>query len=478
MAHVVVVGGGIAGLATARFLAESGGDAIDVTLIEQSPRLGGKIVTDTVDGFVIEGGPDSCLTQKKEGVELYQAAGLGDELLPISSEHKSVFVLLGGRLRRVPAGFRLAVPTEFLPFVTTTLISPLGKLRMGMDLFIPARREDSDESVADFIRRRLGTEALERLAGPMMCGIYVADPERLSMNATFSMFSDMEQKYGSLTKAMLAARRRAPKPTAGSTPSPVFTSLQRGMQSLVVALEEQLTCERRIGSAVQAVGRVGDGLQVEVDGDRLDADAVVLATPAPAAAAMVAELSGELSQHLAAFRGVSSATISFGYRREDLPDAAMRSGLGYIVPRTEPGAIVACTWSSNKFGRRAPEGHALLRAFIGGDGREAALENDDDTVIAQARAELQQSMGITADPVVTRMYRWTKSNPQYDVGHLERVSACEELATAAHPALFLTGSSYRGIGVPDCIKQAKTTVAAVCRQLGIDTPASEAPATG
>jgi oxygen-dependent protoporphyrinogen oxidase len=475
MTHITIIGGGIAGLATAYYLqkkSRESGIEVDYTLVDSASRFGGKITTEQVDDFIIEGGPDSFITQKPWGTQLCRELGLADRLIPTNDERRNIFVLSKGKLIPFPGGYRLTVPTEFVPFALSPLISPLGKLRMGLDLVIPPRREQSDESLAAFIRRRLGAEALDKIAGPVMAGIYVADPERLSLLSTFPMFAEMERKYGSLIKAMQAAKKYHPSPngahqnsggqsSAGSRPQAMFTTLRGGMQELVEALLAQLRGDLRPGCRVVGLRYLSPGFDVMFDssqGQPLKTDAIVLATPAYTAAALVESFAPRLAALLQKVRYVSTATVSLGYRRADLPAQCDLNGFGFMVPKSEDRQILACTWSSTKFDHRAAADDVLLRLFVGGDQREHLVEDlADEELLALARAEVGAIMGIAAQPLVQRLFRWPKGNPQYDVGHLDRVAEMEQV-TATIPGLYLTGSAFRGIGLPDCIKSALTTV--------------------
>lgn len=464
----------MAGLATAFYLQKKSretGAAIEYTLIESAPRFGGKVITNSAADFIIEGGPDSFITQKPWATQLCRELGLADQLIPTNDDQRNIFVLQKGKLVPFPGGYRLTVPTEFIPFAISPLISPLGKLRMGLDLVMPPRREQSDESLADFIRRRLGTEALDKIAGPVMAGIYVADPEQLSLLSTFPMFAEMEQKHGSLIKAMRAAKKSGPHahhngngsaPAANGRPPAMFTSLRGGMQTLIDTLVAQLKGDLRPNSRVTYLSYRSPGFKVELAGaPAFQTDAVVLAVPAYTAATLVEPFASPLAAVLKKVRYVSTATISLGYRRADLPPRLNLNGFGFMIPKSENRSILACTWSSTKFNHRAPADGALLRLFVGGDGREHLVEKStDEELFTLAQAELAATMGFTTQPVVKRIFRWPKGNPQYDVGHMERVTEMEQLA-AAIPGLHLTGSAFRGIGLPDCIKSALTTVEAI-----------------
>ncbi len=458
--RLAVVGGGIAGLATAYYAqkaADEAGLPLHLTLIERDPVLGGKIRTDIPEGFVIEGGPDSFITQKPWGIQLCRELGLEDRLVGTNDAQRTVYVLRGGKLRKMPDGMLLIVPTKFRPFATSNLISWPGKIRMGMDLFIPARADDSDESLADFIRRRLGTEALDVLAEPMMAGIHVSDAETLSLKATFPRFIDIERQYGSLTRGMIASRKAAAQhqpPSNGSAkPTTVFMTLQNGLQEMVTAIQNALHGEIVTGCGVDRLQPQADGYTLTLDDGRtLEADVVVLATPSFAAADLLRDQHPTLADKLDAIRYVSTATVSLGFDAAGFDHPL--NGFGFVVPRKEPTRLLACTWTSTKFTHRSRPSTVLLRAFIGGPRREELVFLDDDALIALVREELRAIMGITAAPTVARVYRWPSGNPQYDVGHLDRM---DEIDALLPPGLYLTGSAYRGVGIPDCVKQGQTT---------------------
>ncbi len=477
--HVVIVGGGIAGLATAYYLQKiAAADAVplQITLVERDARLGGKIVTALEDGFVVEGGPDSFITQKPWALQLCRELGLSDRLMGTNDAQRAVYIWRRGRLRKMPDGMLLVVPTRFLPFITSDVISWPGKLRMGLDLFIPPRQDDADESLAAFIRRRLGQEALDVLAEPMMAGIHVSDAERLSLLATFPRYRDIERKYGSLTRGMIASRRAQARAASasgnGHGRTTVFMTLRDGLQELVSAIGGALTATLITGRGVHAIARTAVGYRLTLDDGRaLDADAVVLATPAYVSAALLRPLKPELADRLEAIRYVSTATVSLGFAAADL--ARPLNGFGFVVPRQEPTRLLACTWTSTKFTHRARPGAVLLRAFVGGPRREDLVALDDKALIALVREELAGIMGISATPILARVYRWPRGNPQYDVGHLERVAQIEALCP---PGLYLTGSAYRGVGLPDCIQQGQATaqqVVAALKQVALLTGHSE-----
>ncbi|MBP7274596.1 MAG: protoporphyrinogen oxidase [Kiritimatiellae bacterium] len=458
MKRVVIIGGGIAGLACAFRLKqriEAARADTELLLLEADDRTGGKLVTVRADGFVVEGGPDSFIRQKPEGEQLCRDAGLGGQLQPSRDEQYRTRLLNRGRLTPFPDGFRLAVPTKLWPFVKSPLISPIGKLRMGLDLVLPRRREDGDESLSEFITRRLGREALERIAGPIMSGIYVGDPDRLSVRSTFPMFVELERKYGSLTRGILRARRMTRNRPAAS----VFVSLRTGMGALADALTSALGERVRLGVRVdnltpEAEGGFSVG-GVEADGARrtIRADHVVLCVPAHEAARLVRPWNPGIASELEAIRYAPSAVVSLAYPDQILKECVDGGGFGFVVPRRESSRILALTWSSRKFTDRAPEGHQLLRAFVGGARHPELAELSESEIDAMVREEIQRILGIRQPPLKTWVWKWPRGNPQFEVGHEARVDGLERRVLQI-PGLHLAGAGYRGLGIPDCAKQA------------------------
>lgn len=459
--HVVIVGGGITGLAAAYYIhnkSQQAGMPVQYTLLERDPSLGGKIVSQHDDGYLVEGGPDCFLTRKPWALALCRELGLEDSLLGTNEERRRVFVLSGGRLHPLPEGVMLIVPTRFLPFATSRLISIPGKLRMGMDLFIPPRREDGDETLGSFVRRRLGKEALDKIAEPLLSGIHVSDPEHLSLKSSFPRLMDVERKYGSLIKGMLAARRMIENGDNGSRPRlPMFMTLRGGMQQLADTLIDRLDESAvRTGVGVASLTSLNTGgppYEVRThDGQTLRADAVLLSTPADVSSELVADLDADLARDLARVRYVSTAVVSLGYRHQE--GSPSLNGFGFIIPKTEGRRITACTWSSTKFDYRAPANHKLVRCFVGGPGREEMVDLDDEALERVVRDEVADIMGLRGEPDLVRIFRWRKVNPQYDLGHLDRVGEMRARAKR-HGGLYLAGSSYDGVGVPDCVRQAE-----------------------
>ncbi len=464
--RVAVVGGGIAGLAAAYNLEEgarSSGIPLECTLIERDVRLGGKVVTAHLDGFTVEGGPDSFLSEKPWAIDLCKRLGIYDRLISPNDASKQVWILWNGKLRTLPDGVLLVVPTRFQPFVFSTLISPLGKLRMGLDLVIPARRDASDESVADFIRRRLGGEALDRIAEPLMGGIHVSDPERQSLLAAFPRFAAIERKHGSLVRGMLAGRKAHPRNPKALPP---FVTLRGGLGDFISTLSNNLNATRTVlgRSVEQLVPHMG-GYHLNLDdGSHMEVDAVVLATPARDAAKLISSFDSELAKKLDSIRYVSTATVSLGYRRNTISHPL--KGFGFVIPRKEHRLITGCTWTSTKFDDRAPSDSVLLRCFLGGATNEAPALVSEGEMIRYAREELRSLMGITAEPVMTKVYRWRNGHPQYDVGHLDLLAEIEQLLSA-HTGLQLAGSSYRGIGLPDCIHSGALAAEAIMSKTAV-----------
>lgn len=474
--HVVIVGGGIAGLSTAWYMqkaAQERGINLHYTLLEQADRFGGKILTETLEGFadgpfIVEGGPDSFLTQKPWAVQLARELGLGDRLLGTNDENRKVYVLNKGRPTPLPDGVLLIVPTKIMPFALSPLISPLGKLRMGLDLFIPPKMDGQDETLADFITRRLGGEALDKIAEPLMSGIYNAEAERQSLLATFPRFRTLEEKHGSLIRGMLASRRAhhngsGPR-SKGEHPKQqklsMFVSLQGGTEELVEGLVSKLDGDLQLNTCVTEMRVLDEGYQLTMsNGEKITADALVLAVPAYTAAGLVRKVSPQTAAGLDQIRYVSTGTISIAYRRQDVD---LLDGFGLVIPRSEERLINAVTITSTKFDQRAPADHVLLRAFYGGSRNPGMMDLDDERLKAIVLNELQALLGIDAQPLFCRVYRWRRANPQYDVGHLDLVESIEE---ALPPGIYVTGSPYRGIGLPDCVHQGQQTAECLINEL-------------
>lgn len=448
--HVVVVGGGIAGLAAVHRLVREAPD-VHVTLIEAEDRLGGKIATERDDDFVIESGPESFLAGKPRGVGLAAELGLADRLQGVVPQPKRAFILHRNRLHDLPEGLTGLVPTRLAPLARSSLLSPWGKARVALDYVLPARRDVADEPLGAFIRRRLGHEAWERLVEPLMAGIYAADGDELSLAATFPQLREAERQYGGVIRGVLAARGSTP---ASDRPRSPFLAPAGGLGELVSALDGQLReggASVRTGAGAASVSIVDGGYEIQLGNrDSLRAGALILATPAFATADLLAGIAPSLANDLAGITHSSTAIVTLAYRRDDIPHPL--NGHGYVVPRAEGLPILACTWSSRKWAARAPNGWELLRVFIGrsGDRQVDVSTADDASLIGMARQEVTARLGVSAAPGLTRVHRWPQGMPQYTMGHPERVARIEA-ATQALPGLLLAGAAYRGVGLPDCI---------------------------
>ena len=451
--RLVVVGGGIAGLTAAHRAVEISREretALELTVLEARDRLGGTIETEHAGGFLVETGPDSFLSEKPWGLALCRRIGLESRLVGTDDRFRRVFVWFGKRLHPVPDGFQLLAPTRLTPFITSSLFSWPGKLRMALDVILP-RGGGGDESLGAFVRRRLGREALERIAQPLVAGIYTADPDELSLLATMPRFVELERRERSLIVGLWKASRKAPAASTSGARWSLFVSLAGGMGELIAALASRLPSD-----AVRLKHRVGGterrGVQWRVtteEAGAIDADAVIVATETHAASRLLRYVDPPLATMLETIPYASSATVSLGYRRADV--AHPLDGFGFVVPRAEHRDLLACTFSSVKYPGRAPERHVLIRCFVGGALNAAALERSDDEIVERVRRELGEALGITAAPMLTRVARHPASMPQYAVGHLTTVETIER-RLAAIPGLLLAGGGYRGVGIADCVR--------------------------
>jgi oxygen-dependent protoporphyrinogen oxidase len=479
-----VVGGGIAGLTAAHRLQQLAPSA-PLALFESEPRLGGKILTESLDGFVIEGGPDSFLSYKPGALELCRELGLEGRLRGPEESLRRTYVARGGRLHEIPEGLTGLVPSRLAPLARSSLLSLRGKARLALEALVPPRCGAEDESLAAFLTRRLGREAYEYLVEPLMAGIFAGDGAQLSLQATFPQLREMEVRHGSLLRALRAARRAGISAAAGAaagevapaggaprsgTPArpPAFLTLEGGLGELVEALRQRLSrVQLRLGAPVERVSRAEVGYRIEtggaLKGEATRADAVILASPAHATAGLVEGLDPELARLLRGIPHVSTATVSLAFPARSLPRPL--AGHGYIVPRAEGGPVLACTWTSSKFPHRAPSGSALIRLFIGRAGDDAAAEQDPSLLVDLARRELRRTLGIEAPPSLARVYRWPAGMPQYTLGHLRCLEEIRRRLQAL-PGLFLAGNAYRGVGIPDCIRSGEEAAAAAAAWLG------------
>ncbi len=453
--RIAIIGGGISGLSAAVTLEEArrGGASLEYQLFESSSRLGGVLVTERVDDCRVEAGPDSFLTEKSWGLDFCRALGLGGELIGSNDSDRKTYILVNGRLQVIPDGLQFMVPTRVLPILTSGLFSMGAKLRMAREWFYRAnsRPASRDETVAEMVDRHFGSEMVERLADPLLAGVYGGSAAELSAAAVLPRFVEMEKRHGSLSRAMLAARKRRPRQAAtAATPRPLFTSLRDGMQQLADTIVARLAPDAaRLNNPLRAVLRESDGWRIIARDSASEVfDAVIVATPAYAAGALLSDTHASLADELKAIPYSSSMTVTLGYSKNDL--AELPPGFGFLVPRRENRRMLACTFVHVKFPHRAPPGRGIIRCFLGGSRDEAVLQLTDNQVLDTVRRELQEIVGLKAEPRFSRVYRWPRAMAQYSPGHPARVQRISQFCQQL-PGLELAGNAYRGIGVPDCI---------------------------
>jgi protoporphyrinogen/coproporphyrinogen III oxidase len=466
MKRIAIIGGGISGLSAAFSLEKrrQAGASLEYALFESSPRLGGVLVTEWVDGCLLEAGPDSFLTEKPWASDLSREVGLGDQLIGSNDADRKTYILVKGRLVAMPDGLMFMVPTKITPTALSPLFSARTKMRMAREWFHPPRKADADETVASFVERHYGSEMVDRLADPLLSGVYGGEAAQLSVRAVLPRFAEMEATYGSLGRAMLAARNKmahAPKGPA----KPLFTSLKDGMQQLVDAVVSRLPASTLHASTpVQRVQPQNGDWVVSAGYASDEFDAVIMAIPAQAAAELLGIASAKLASELRGIQYTSSVTVNLGYDRS--VRSSLPPGFGFLVPRSEGWHMLAATFVHNKFPHRAPEDRALLRCFIGGARNEHVLQAPDDEIVRIVREELGQIIKLKADPLFTRVYRWNGAMAQYGVGHLERLQRIESLLHDLS-SLALAGNGYRGIGVPDCIRSGNEAANSVLLSVGL-----------
>ena len=454
MKRIAIVGGGISGLSAAMTLerARAEGVALEYAIFEAAPRLGGVLVTERVQGCLVEGGPDSFLTEKSWGLDFVREVGLGDQLIGSNDAERKTCILVKGRLAPIPDGLMFMVPTRIAPIMSSPLFSLGAKLRMAAEYFQRPNADygERDRTVAEMIEGHYGPEMVDRLADPLLAGVYGGSAAELSAAAVLPRFVEMEKRYGSLSRGMLVARRQGARAGASAPQErPLFTSLRDGMQQLVDTIVPRLPPEAaRLSNPVVALSRPGKWFVAPQQGSPEEFDAVIVALPAYAAGALVERVSPELACELKQVPYSSSVTVTLGYEKRELE--GLPPGFGFLVPPSERRRMLACTFVHVKFPHRAPPDRGIIRAFLGGSRDEAALDLPDDELLALVRRNLREILGLAGEPLFARIYRWRRAMAQYVSGHLARVERIEKLRRQIS-GLQLAGNAYRGIGVPDCI---------------------------
>jgi protoporphyrinogen/coproporphyrinogen III oxidase len=475
MKRVVIVGGGITGLATAHAL-EKAPEPYEVHLLEAAPRLGGNLVTFCHNGFTIDGGPDSWVATKPHATRLAKDVGLGDELIGTRPDTRKVYIVWKKKLHAMPEGLVLGIPTEWKPFASTELFGLDTKLRALLEPVIPRKifAGDEDETIASFVNRRLGPDICDRIAGPLLGGIFAGDPESLSVRACVPQLVEAEAKYGSLVLAMRALRaNRKEHAGAGELEGSTFLSLKRGIGDLVTWVAHRLRdAEISTDCAATRVSRLAQDdtrgrWSVETRGKTLYADHVALTVPAHASSRLLAHVDPTLASMLGEVAYVSTATVFLAFRKYDVRHPL--DAVGFLVPKSENRPILACTFVSSKWDHRAPSGQLLLRVFVGGAGAEHVLMQNDDGLVRLAREQLQDLLGIDRPPVFTKVFRFNRASPQPTVGHLARMRRVLD-RVATWPGLYVGGNGFIGTGIPDSIKQGEEIAARIAGTASLSSP--------
>ncbi len=476
----MVVGCGITGLAAAHRALELD-SAVELTLLEGSGRLGGVLETARRDGFLLERSADNFITNVPWAVDLCQRIGLADQLLPTSSQQRNAMVVHSGRLEKVPPGFMLMAPSQIWPLLTTPILSPWGKLRLLGEYFVPRRKSGGDESLGEFARRRLGRETFERIVQPLVGGIYTANPEKLSLQATLPRFIEMERRYGSLIRGALREPAKAgdessdvPDNSDSGARYGLFVTPREGLTSMVEALAARLpTGSIRLNTKVDKITRDPAGtwrIESSSPGSAasLECDALIVAVGAPCAASIVRQFDGEQAGKLSQIPYAGTAIVSLGFHRDQIRHPL--DGFGFVVPAIENRRILAGSFSSVKFPGRAPQGAVLVRVFIGGACQSQLIDLPDDELRRIACEELESLLSTTGPPLFADITRWPSSMPQYHLGHCELVAEIERSASR-WPGFALAGNAYHGVGIPNCIHSGEEAAERVLAALNAPGPA-------
>ncbi len=455
--RIAIIGGGISGLSAAYYLEQerAAGAPVEYSLFESSTRLGGVMFSDKVGDCVVEGGPDSFLTEKPWANQLCAELGLAGDLIGSNDAQRVTYILVKGRPVPMPDGLMFMVPTKLIPTALSSLFSWSTKFKMLGELMHPPRPVHKDETVAQMVERHFGAEVVDRLADPLLSGVYGGDAASLSVRAVLPKFVEMEESYGSLCKAMLAGRKKlaAMQKAKGYVPKPLFSSLRGGMQQMIDAIVARLNPQSlHTLTAVSQLSRKDGGWELITPRGAERFDAVIFATPARIASKMLAPVDAQLSEDLGKVEYSSSITVTLGYQRDELKSCP--PGFGFLIPRSEGTRMLAATFVHTKFPFRAPDNKALVRCFLGGAKDQAVLKLGDDEVTALVRKELRQITGISAEPWFVKVYRWDRAMAQYTPGHLERIERIGATLKQMEN-LAIAGNFYKGIGVPDCIRTGK-----------------------
>jgi protoporphyrinogen/coproporphyrinogen III oxidase len=475
--RVAVIGGGISGLSTTHRITELA-PQVQVTLFDCAESVGGVLRTRREEGFLFEWGADNFITNVPWAVDLCRRIGFEDQLVETDTEHRGAFVVRRGKLRKIPQGFIVMAPSRVWPVIATPILGPLGKLRMAAEFFVRQRQDDSDESLAAFVVRRFGRQTYERLVQPLIGGIYTGDPEKLSLQATMPRFREMERSHGSLIRAVMSQAARSSKADRDSSGGrySMFVAPRDGIASLVQALVDRIPPETiRLNAPVGGLTRQRDGswlLSVRGNGQETERfDAVVVATQAQAAAELLTATDDVLADSLSAIHHSGCCIVSLAFRRDQI--AHPMDGFGFVVPAIENRRIISGSFSSVKYPGRAPDGHALIRVFIGGALQEELVGLSDEQLVEIARSELAELLGVRGAPLLVRIARLPASMPQYYVGHRDRIATIRARA-AAIGGLFLTGNAYQGVGIPFCVHGGEKTAEQVLEFLRTRTPPRQA----
>ncbi|WP_044893225.1 protoporphyrinogen oxidase [Bacillus alveayuensis] len=454
---VVIIGGGITGISAAFYLQKKVKEKelpVDIYLIEAKPRLGGKIETVQRNGFTIERGPDSFLERKKSAQQLVKDVGLESELVNNSVGQSYIFAR--DRLHPIPEGAVMGIPTNILPFLTSSLFSLSGKLRAAGDFVLPAKEVKGDQSLGQFFRRRFGDEVVEHLIEPLLSGIYAGDIDQLSLMSTFPHFYEMEQKHRSLIfglkKSMPRKNQKQPNKKKG-----IFQTVKTGLQSIVKAVENRFDeVHVKKGIKVTEIERLEKGYRLHLsDGSVLEADSLIISTGHQAILSMFKE-QGASFTYLKNMPATSVATVAMAFPEDVIKSST--KGTGFVIARNSGFTITACTWTHKKWPHTAPKGKALLRAYVGKAGDEAIVEQSDEIIVKTVLDDLNRIMRIEGKPEFSVVSRLMNSMPQYLVGHNEKIKEIRDKMATTYPGVYLTGSSFEGLGIPDCIDQGKQAV--------------------